>query len=120
MIRDDFPPSGSQYEGGISDGWQYQVKFLGSNLNATLNMIKSFLQEEGYGDVSIPANADELLLFRLPSKQEQILMFGDNGYVHNPIKILFMPNEIKPKTLTLCLFNEKYEQHLLRFHGKIK
>jgi hypothetical protein len=120
MIREDFPPSGSQYEGGMSDGWQYQVKFSGSNLNATLSMIQSFLQEEGFSDVPIPATADELLLFRLPSKQEQILMFGDNGYVHNPIKILFTPNEIKPKTLTLCLFNEKYEGHLLRFHGKIQ
>jgi hypothetical protein len=120
MIREDFPPSGSQYEGGISDGWQYQVKFAGSNLTATLDMIKSFLAEEGYSDVPIPNSAEALLLFRLPSKQEQILMFGDNGYVHNPLKILFMPNEIRPKTLTLCLFNEKYDNHLLRFHGKMK
>ena len=120
MIREEFPPAGSQYEGGISDGWQYQIKFGGSNLQTTLDMIISFLQEQGYGDVPIPTKAVDLLLFRLPTKHDQIVMFGDNGYVHNPLKILFMPNESRPKTLTLCLFNENYENHLLRFHGKMK
>ena len=120
MIRESFPLEGSNYEGGVSDGWQYQIKFAGTNLQASLDMIKIFLAEEGYTDVPIPQTADELLLFRLPTKQEQILLFGDNGYVHNPIKILFDPSDKLTKKLILCIFNEKAENHLLRFHGKMK
>ncbi len=120
MIKDDFPIAGSDYEGGISDGWQYQTKFSGTTLNASLSMIKAFLEEEGYGDLPIPQTADELLCFRLATKQEQIVLFGDNGYVHNPIKILFDPSDKLTKRLILCIFNEKAENHLLRFHGKIK
>ena len=119
MIREEFPPAGSHYEGGISDGWQYQVKFAGSRLQASLDMVRTFLAEEGYADVPTPTTADDLLRFRLPTKQQQIMLFGDNGYVHNPIKILFDPTESRPRRLILCLFNDKAEQHLLKFHGKI-
>ena len=119
MIRSDFPPDGSTYEGGKSDGWQYQVRFAGANLQATFDMIRTFLEEEGYADVLIPADAKELLHFKLPTKRDQILLFGDNGYVHNPIKILFEPNETRNRTLIVCIFNEKAARHLLRFHNKL-
>jgi hypothetical protein len=119
MIRSDFPPDGSTYEGGKSDGWQYQVRFAGANLQATFDMIRTFLEDEGYGDVPIPADAKELLHFKLPTKRDQILLFGDNGYVHNPIKILFEPNETRNRTLIVCIFNEQKERHLLRFHNKL-
>ena len=119
MIRSDFPPDGSTYEGGKSDGWQYQVRFAGANLQATFDMIRTFLEEEGYADVPIPADAKELLHFKLPTKRDQILLFGDNGYVHNPIKILFEPNETRNRTLIVCIFNEKAARHLLRFHNKL-
>ena len=120
MIRDDFPPEGSLYEGGISDGWQYQIRFAGSNLQNSLDMVRAFLEEEGYAATPLPKTAAELLHFRLPKKQDQILLFGDNGYVHNPIKILFDLNDRVPKKLLLCIFNEKTDNHLLKFHGKIK
>jgi hypothetical protein len=117
MIKDEFPPEGSRYEGGISDGWQYQVRFRGANLQASLDMIKIFLQEEGFGDVPLPENADILLYFKLPSKKEQIILFKENGYAHNPIKILFDARDAK--ALILCIFNINVNNHLLRFHGKI-
>jgi hypothetical protein len=120
MIREEFPPLGSTYEGGISDGWQYQIKFAGSNLQASLDMVKTFLAEEGYANVPTPQYAEELLHFKFPSKRGQILLFDDNGYIHNPIKILFDPSDKLAKKLTLCIFNEKYDNYLLRFHGKIK
>ena len=110
---------GSNYEGGKSDGWQYQVIFAGTNLQATYDMLRDFLAQEGYDSLPLPATTDELLLFRLPTKREQILLFGENGYAHNPVKILFKADEKKPKTLILCIFNEKEPQHLLRFHHKI-
>ncbi|MBL7817603.1 MAG: hypothetical protein JNL70_21535 [Saprospiraceae bacterium] len=119
MIREEFPVEGSHYQGGISDGWQYQIRFAGSKLQASLDMIRAFLDEEGYEDVPLPKTQDELLHFRLPTKQQQISLFDNNGYVHNPIKILFDPNERTSKTLILCIFDEKADNHLLRFHGKI-
>ena len=119
MIKEDFPPEGSQYEGGISDGWQYQIRFSGRNLQSSLEMIKSFLQEEGYGNVPIPQTTEELLHFRFPAKNQQLQLFGDTGYIHNPIKILFDSKESRLKTLTLCIFNENAEHHLLKFHGKM-
>ncbi len=119
MIKEDFPVEGSRYEGGISDGWQYQIKFSGRNLQSSLDMIKSFLEEEGYGALPIPETGADLLHFRFPAKHQQLQLFVDNGYIHNPIKILFDTGEARPKTLTLCIFNEKIPQHLLKFHGKI-
>ena len=119
MIREEFPPENSPYQGGISDGWQYQIRFAGSKLQSTLDMIRVFLDEEGYEDIPLPRTSEELLHFRLPSKKQQINLFGDNGYVHNPVKILFDPTERTVKTLILCIFNEKADNHLLRFHGKI-
>ncbi len=119
MIKEDFPVEGSRYEDGISDGWQYQIKFSGRNLQASLDMIKSFLEEEGYGDLPVPQNEEELLYFRFPSKNQQLQLFADNGYIHNPIKILFEAGEKRLKTLTLCIFNEKIPKHLLKFHGKM-
>ena len=118
MIREDFPPEGSQYEGGISDGWQYQIKFAGSNLQAALDMIRAFLAEEGYENVPLPLTSGELLHFQLPKKSEQMALFAENGYVHNPVKILFDAADRKGKKLILCIFNEKIENHLLKFHGK--
>ena len=119
MIKEDFPVAGSHYEGGISDGWQYQIKFSGRNLQSSLDMIKSFLIEEGYDEMPVPDTDKDLLHFRFPPKHQQLLLFTDNGYVHNPIKILFDTNEARPKTLTLCIFNEREPQHLLKFHGKV-
>ena len=120
MIKEDFPPAGSNYQGGISDGWQYQIRFAGSTLQGSLDMVHAFLEEEGYADVPLPKTAEEFLHFRLPTKQEQILLFGDNGYVHNPIKLLFDANERIAKKILLCIFNEKVDNHLLKFHGKVK
>ena len=119
MIREAFPEAGSRYSDGHSDGRQYQIVFTGTNLNQSLEMIRSFLEEEGYGEIPLPANGAELLHFRLPTRRDQIMLFADNGYVHNPVKILFNPAQAKPKTLTLCIFNEKTENHLLKFHGKL-
>ena len=119
MIREEFPLEGSDYEGGKSDGWQYQVAFSGTNLQASYDMLRAFLSEEGYETVPLPRDAKELLLFRLPTKRAQMQLFGDSGYVHNPIKILFKTDESKVKTLILCIFNEADPQHLLRFHDKL-
>lgn len=115
-LREEFPEAGSDYMGGTSDGYEYQTIFAGSRLHASYDMVRQFLKEEGYEDLPIPKDAEELKLFRLPSRNKQLLMFEDNGYIHNPIKILFPYDGRNKNTLILCVYNEKDPQHLLKFH----
>lgn len=119
-LKEEFPPVGSEYMGGESDGWEYRTIFAGTNLEATYQMVKQFLIEEGYEDVPVPETAKDLKLFQLPTRNKQILLFEDNGYIHNPIKILFPIDRRKRATLILCIYNEKTPQHLLKFHRKLK
>ena len=119
-LRDQFPPAGSSYLGGESDGYKYQTVFSGSSLVNSYDMVRNFLAEEGYDDIPIPRNAEELALFRLPTRNKQILLFEDNGYVHNPIKILFPLDRRKRSTLILCIFNEADPEHLLKFHRRLE
>ncbi len=115
-LRAEFPPAGTEYMGGTSDGWEYQTVFAGSNLEASYEMVRQFLREEGYEDVPLPANTADLLRFRLATRNKQILLFEDNGYIHNPIKILFPADCRKKRVLILRVYNEQIPQHLLRFH----
>ncbi len=117
-IREDFPTVKEAYMGGDSDGYEYKTTFAGSNLKHSYTMIKAFLEEQGYGEIPIPKDEEELKLFRLQTRNKQILLFEDNGYVHNPIKILFPPNRRNKRTLTLCIYNEADPEHLLKFHRK--
>lgn len=119
-LRDGFPPEGLEYVGGESDGWEYRTVFSGMNLKYSYDMIKAFLEEEGYGDVPIPKDATELEYFRLPTRNRQILLFEENGYIHFPIKILFPVDGRNKRKLTLCVYNENMEDVLLRFHRKGK
>lgn len=104
--------------GGESDGLVFRTAFGGASLEKSYEMICAFLQEEGYEDVPLPKDADELNKFRLNTRNQQVLLFEDNGYVHNPIKILFPNDRRKKRVLLLEIYNEKAEGHLLRFHGK--
>lgn len=118
-LRKSFPSADTDYMGGKSDGLVYESNFAGKDLTATYEMICAFLKEEGYQDVPLPANVEELLQFRLATRNRQVLLFEDNGYVHNPVKILFPLDGRKKSTLILKLYNEAAEQHLLRFHNKL-
>jgi len=118
-MREHFPAAGAEYMGGQSDGNEYRSTFAGSKLQYTYEMVREFLREEGYGDIPLPETAAELRLFRRP-RQPQLKFFEERGYSHNPIKILF-PNPAKQRySLTLVIFNEKAENHLLRFHGVLR
>jgi hypothetical protein len=119
-LRDEFPPKGSDYLGGESDGYVYRTIFSGSSLETSYQMIRQFLQEEGYDDIPLPVDSKELKRFRLSTRNKQILLFEDNGYVHNPVKILFPLDGRQKRTLILELFNESAEHHLLRFHKRLE
>lgn len=114
-IREAFPEAGATYLGGSSDGWEYRTVFAGTNLAHSYEMVKQFLQEEGYGNIPLPDTPADLRLFRRP-KRRQLCLFEEQGYVHNPIKILFPNDPRQRNTLILCLYNEQAPGHLLRFH----
>jgi hypothetical protein len=105
--------------GGTSDGWHFSISFRGTTLQKTYEMVTAFLKEEGYADVPIPKNAEELKLFRKQKQTNQLNIFSEVGYVHNPIKILFPGNSIAKNTLILHLYNDQEPTHLLRFHNLI-
>ncbi len=118
-LRTDFPKAGSTYLGGHSDGYVYRSVFAGASRLHSLDMIRQFLLEEGYGDVPLPADLQELNHFRVSVRNKQLLLFEDNGYVHNPVKILFPADNRQKRALILEIYDERAEGHLLRFHRKI-
>lgn len=116
-IRHAFPAADEEREGGRSDGYCFRVIFAAGRLERTYEMVVAFLHEQGYGDLPLPADAAELRRFRQPPKlRHQLSMFGDNGYVHNPLKILFPVPAGHRGALVVELYNEKAADHLLRFH----
>jgi hypothetical protein len=118
-IRADFPVAGANPAGGYSDGYCFRTLFRAGRLSQTYALLRSFLLEQGYGDVPVPATVEELRAFRLPPKlRHQLSLFGEDGYVHNPIKILFPPPGGRRGELVLELYNEGAEGHLLRFHRR--
>jgi hypothetical protein len=118
-LRRQFPTAEADYEGGQSDGYEYRVVFSARTWEQCYELVQAFLREEGYADVPVPTDAAELLHFRHPSRNRQVLLFADEGYVHNPLKILFpRGGKSRFKQLELRLYNERAEGHLLRFHGK--
>jgi len=117
-IREEFPEAGSNYMDGESNGWEYKMVFAGTNLEASYKMLCQFLKEEGYGDIPLPKDTEELLLFKYPPIEKQRKLFFDQyGYKHNPIKISFLPLKRQAKVLILHLYNEEAENHLTKFHG---
>ncbi|MCP9237503.1 hypothetical protein [Lewinella sp. JB7] len=119
QVRHDFPLAGESRQGGVSDGRCFTITFAAGRLEQTYALIRGFLREQGYGDVPVPADLAELRAFRLPPKlRHQLSLFGEDGYVHNPVKILFPPPGAKRGALILELHNERAPGHLLRFHRR--
>lgn len=118
-LRHDFPAAGESREGGVSDGYRFRVTFAAGRLSRSYEMVREFLRQEGYGELPLPATVEELKAFRdPPRRRRQLGLFADDGYAHNPIKILFPPRGGKPGSLILELYNEKEAGHLLKFHGR--
>lgn len=118
-LRHEFPAAGTEYLGGTSDGYLYQTAFAGGSLAHSFEMVRQFLVEEGYGELPLPKDLEELKRFRLPSRNRQMLLFEDSGYVHNPIKILFPRDARQKRALILEIYNEQAPNHLLRFHRRM-
>lgn len=118
-LRTHFPPAGKKYEGGDSDGYCYRIIFSCGRYETSFSLLREFLREEGFKDLPIPGDTGELLRFRLPPRlRHQLSIFGDNGYVHNPIKILFPVIPGRRGELVLEVYNQAHPEHLLRFHRR--
>ncbi len=118
-LRYNFPEAGTRFEGGHSDGYCFRLEFGASRASRNLEMIRAFLQEHGYGKLPIPSDIQELRAFRIARRERrQLQFFCDDGYVHNPIKILFPPPGSKSQSLRLEIYNEQAPKHLLKFHGR--
>ena len=118
-IRYDFPAAGTERAGGHSDGYRFHITFAAGRLANTYALVLAFLREQGYENVPVPRDAAELRQFRLPPKlRHQLSLFGEHGYVHNPVKILFPVPAGNRGALLLELYNEHSPDHLLRFHRR--
>ena len=105
-IRFNFPKKGD----GESDGWVFKTGFGGNTIEDAYNKLIIFLNENGYEDIPIPKNTDELHFFADKDGNG-----NDGGYEHNPIAISF--SAYQTSELWLSLFNENYPNHLLMFHN---
>ena len=70
-----FPAAGQHYEGGYSDGYCYRVVFSSGRFESSFNLLREFLWEEGFKEIPLPRDTEELLRFRLPPKLRHQLSF---------------------------------------------
>lgn len=117
-IRHEFPPYGSAVQGGHSDGLVYRTAFRGSSLEATLAMVRAFLDEEGYEDVPMPRDGATMLAFLRPEDGRHPHLFEQPDYAHDPVRILFAKRDRLRRKLVVELYNEAAPDHLLRFHRR--
>lgn len=118
-LKNNFPQQGEDYLGGESDGWKYKTSFTGTTLKDSYSMLCKFLAQEGYENIPLPKDVNELLFFKNPATQTQLRLFNERGYFHNPIKIFFPNGKKMENSLILCVYNENTEGHLGKFHGVI-
>lgn len=117
-IRSNFPSESEDIQGGESDGIVFSTVFAGTTYSNSFQMIVEFLKEEGYDNVPLPKDFNELKLFRSKCLKNQLKLFDDIGYQHFPIKILFPELRKYPrKALLLKIYNEDVDDNLLRFFG---
>jgi len=104
-LRYFFPKKGEDSEyGRASDGMVVKLSFHKETIEAAYNELKAFLIAEGYEDIPIPKDADELSLFR----------DNESGYVtyeHKPVSISF--SAYHETALDLVIIDENYPNYIL-------
>ncbi|MBK6606089.1 MAG: hypothetical protein IPO06_06295 [Leptospiraceae bacterium] len=102
LFRYNFPKEGVD---GF-DGYTYTKIFGGDSLDEAYDKLKEFLENNGYADIPVPNDTDELYLLFGSDEEE--------SYKHNPISISFSP--YNKTEIWLTLHNEEFPNHLLMFH----
>ena len=117
-LRNEFPPYGSEVLGGTSDGLVYRTAFAGSSMDATLAMVRSFLDEEGYEEIPIPTSAEQMLAFLRPEHGRHPHLFEQPDYPHYPVRLVLPKRDRLRRKLVVELYNEAAPDALLRFHRR--
>jgi len=117
-LRHDFPPYGSRVLGGESDGLIYRTTFAGSSIEASLDMVRTFLQEEGYADIPLPSTGDEMLAFLRPEAGRPPSLFEEPSYAHFPVRLVLPRSDRRRRRIRCELHNEGAPDSLLRFHRR--
>ena len=118
-LRENFPPYGSEVLGGTSDGLVYTTAFVGTSLTASLELIRLFLDEQGYSEVPLPRTGEEMLAFLQPERGCHPNLFEEPSYAHNPVRVTFPKRDRLRRKLVVELYNESAPEHLLRFHRRL-
>lgn len=105
--------------GGTSDGLIYTTAFAASSLDATLALIRAFLDEQGYPEVPIPRTGTEMLAFLQPEHGRHPHLFEQPDYAHNPVRLVFPRRDRLRRKLVVEIYNESAPEHLLRFHRRL-
>lgn len=117
-LRHEFPPYESEILGGTSNGLIYRTAFAGSSMEATLAMVRTFLYEEGYSDIPLPSNAEDMLRFLNPEPGRHPHLFEDPDYAHYPVRLILPRRDRLRKKLIVEFYNEAAPDSLLRFHRR--
>ena len=104
MISKNFPKKEGHIEGGYSDGYKFQIDFLGEDDEQSINMLRAFLDKHGYKDIPLPTAE------RLWWDYMQPDSFGNLGsFVWHPIVIT--PSRYGQHALALFIFDVEHSDH---------
>lgn len=112
-IRNNFPPKGSEYRGGMSDGWCYRTSICSSDPEVDLvPTIRKFLDDEGYSSVPLPPNAERLW-------RDYLLADAKAGSARNYVwhPVIISQCSYYENGVDIFIFNEKYPDHQAMWDG---
>ena len=104
MIKNNFPKNMEEYKGGKSDGWCFRIDLWAETENKVIEMIKEFLNNEGYSDIPIP-KAERLWWDYLRPDSNGI----EGSFIWYPIQIY--QNSYKKNAVSLFIYNENHPEH---------
>jgi hypothetical protein len=109
MIKTNFPKKEGHYEGGYSNGYMFQIDFIGKSDEESITMLRLFLDNHGFQDIPLPSAE------RLWWDYFQPDSFGNRGcFVWHPIVIA--PSKFGYHGLTLFIFDIDNHEHLERWN----
>lgn len=102
--------SGKNKEG---DNWMFNTGFNGYSSQETFEHLKTFLKENGYGDIPIPEDSRRLWRDYLQPDDDGI----QGSFIWHPIEILQHPYHVTGLQLNIC--NEFHPDHMALWEGTI-
>jgi hypothetical protein len=105
MIKVNFPRKEGHTEGGYSNGYRFQIDFVKDNDDESLNLLRKFLNDQGFESVSLPPVAERLWWdYFQPDSSGNL-----GSYVWHPIVIT--PSRFGNNGLTLFIYDVENPEH---------